>query len=280
MNIIEVKNLRFSYSKDEKDEVIKGIDLNIEHGEFISIIGRNGSGKSTLAGLLSALIMPDHGEIYINGINTKDESKNFDLRQTIGVIFQNPDNQLVSTIVEDDVAFALENLGVEPKEMENRIACALKSVDMLDYLKHSTHMLSGGQKQKIAIAGILAMNPSILVMDEPTAMLDPIGRKNLIETIKKLNEKENKTIILVTHHMSEAIYAKRIFVLNEGKKIIEGTPKEVFSNVEKIKKIGLDVPQPTELIHELNKYEFNLKCDILTVEECVNELTKIFKENK
>ncbi|WP_100065061.1 energy-coupling factor transporter ATPase [Miniphocaeibacter massiliensis] len=275
-NIIEIKNLKYNYdAEDEANSIkaLKGIDLNIKKGEFIAILGHNGCGKSTLAKLINAQMIPSEGDIIVNGLNTKDEKNIWEIRKTCGMVFQNPDNQLVATIVEEDVAFGPENLGVPMPELRERVDNALKTVDMYEYKMHSPALLSGGQKQRIAIAGILAMNPDCILLDEPTAMLDPNGRSEIVRTIKKLNE-EGKTIIHITHFMEEAVLADRVFVMNDGLVELEGTAKEVFSKVEKMKKLGLDVPQVTELAFKLNQSGFNIDNEVLTVNELVDEVWK------
>ena len=279
--IIQVENLRFSYEDAEtaeKKEVLKGVSLEVRRGEFFAVLGHNGSGKSTLAKHLNAILMPSDGRVLIDGMDTADESALYHIRQKVGMVFQNPDNQLVATIVEEDVAFAPENLGVAPEEIRTRVDESLKAVNMYQFLRHAPHMLSGGQKQRVAIAGVLAMRPDIIVMDEPTAMLDPSGRKEIIQTVKKLNQEHGMTVVLITHYMNEAAQADRVIVMNDGAAVMEGSPKEVFSQVERLKKIGLDVPQATELVYRLNKQGFGLRSDILTVDECVAALAAYWKE--
>ncbi len=272
--MIEMKDVTYEYTSDdeEKFQALKGVDLDIYKGEFLAILGHNGSGKSTLAKMMNALLLPTTGRVFVNGMDTRDESKVWDIRQTAGMVFQNPDNQLVATIVEEDVAFGPENQGVPPKEIRKRVDESLETVEMSKYKKHAPHLLSGGQKQRVAIAGILAMNPECIILDEPTAMLDPIGRKEVISTIKKLNKTENKTIVLITHYMDEAVEADRIIVMEDGNIVMDGTPRQIFSEVEKVKKIGLDVPQVTELAYELRQEGINVPKDILTVEELVEAL--------
>ncbi|WP_200796114.1 MULTISPECIES: energy-coupling factor transporter ATPase [Tissierellales] len=272
--MIEMKDVTYEYTSDdeEKFQALKGVDLDIYKGEFLAILGHNGSGKSTLAKMMNALLLPTTGRVFVNGMDTRDESKVWDIRQTAGMVFQNPDNQLVATIVEEDVAFGPENQGVPPKEIRKRVDESLETVEMSKYKKHAPHLLSGGQKQRVAIAGILAMNPECIILDEPTAMLDPIGRKEVISTVKKLNKTENKTIVLITHYMDEAVEADRIIVMEDGNIVMDGTPRQIFSEVEKVKKIGLDVPQVTELAYELRQEGINVPKDILTVEELVEAL--------
>lgn len=272
--MIKIEDVTYEYTSfnDEELLALKGVSLTINKGEFVVILGHNGSGKSTLAKMMNSLLVPTTGKVLVNGMDTRDESKLWDIRQTAGMVFQNPDNQLVATIVEEDVAFGPENQGVDPKEIRRRVDEALDIVEMGDYKKHAPHLLSGGQKQRVAIAGVLAMKPECIILDEPTAMLDPIGRKEVMNTIKKLNKEENKTIVLITHYMDEAVEADRIIVMEEGQIVMEGTPRQVFSQVDKIKGYGLDVPQVTELAYELRKEGIDVPSDILTVEELVEAL--------
>lgn len=273
--MIEVKDVCFVYpgnSENKSVTALSDINLHINKGEFVGIIGHNGSGKSTLSKLLNAIIFPTAGDVIINGLNPKDHEHLWDIRQTAGMVFQNPDNQLVATIVEEDVAFGPENLGVPSLEIRERVDRALATVDMQAYAHQKPHQLSGGQKQRIAIAGILAMEPECIIFDEPTAMLDPSGRREVMETIRKLNQEKNMTIIHITHYMSEIINADRIIVLDAGKIVMEGTPVEIFKNVSALKKIGLDVPQMTELAYELRKEGMNIKDSILSIDEMVDAL--------
>ncbi|HHX69951.1 MAG: energy-coupling factor transporter ATPase [Miniphocaeibacter sp.] len=275
-NIIEIKNVKFKYEAEDENDIVyalKGINMNIKRGEFIAILGHNGCGKSTLAKLINAQMIPNEGDIIVNGFNTKEEENIWDIRKTCGMVFQNPDNQIVATIVEEDVAFGPENLGIPMPELRERVDDALKTVDMYEYKMHSPALLSGGQKQRIAIAGILAMNPDCILLDEPTAMLDPNGRKEIINTITSLNN-SGKTIILITHFMEEAILADRIFVMNEGLVELEGEAKKVFSNVKKMKELGLDVPQVTELAYELKINGFNIENGVLNIDDLVSEICK------
>ncbi len=278
---IELKNVTFSYITEYDDETVKttalkSISLEINRGEFVAVLGHNGSGKSTLAKLLNAINLPESGKVYINGMDTTDDNNLFDIRKTVGMVFQNPDNQIVATVVEEDVAFALENIGVEPHEIRRRVDEALKTVGMYEYREHAPHKLSGGQKQRIAIAGVLAMKPECIVLDEPTAMLDPIGRREIMATITELN-KMGVTIVLITHYMDEAAKAKRVIVVDSGEIIMDDAPKKVFSQVEKLKSIGLDVPQVTELTHELIKEGIPLADDIIDEDECYEALYKLLK---
>lgn len=279
---IEIKNAVFSYVNDYenpplKNTVLKGVSLDISRGDFVAVLGHNGSGKSTLAKLLNAINLPESGDILIDGMNTKDEEHLYDIRRTVGMVFQNPDNQIVATVVEEDVAFALENIGVEPSEIRKRVDEALKTVGMYHYREHAPHKLSGGQKQRIAIAGVLAMQPACIVMDEPTAMLDPIGRREIMQTIKRLNE-AGVTIILITHYMEEAAQAKRVVVMDSGKIIADDVPKRVFSQAEKLKAVGLDVPDVTDLTHLLIAEGIKLPDDIISEDECVERLYNLLKK--
>src|SRR5699024_1370751 len=242
-----------SYIEDEMVAAVKNVSLDVKKGEFLVILGHNGSGKSTLAKMMNGLLMPTSGEVSVMGMNTKDEEKIWDIRQKAGIVFQNPDNQIVATIVEEDVAFGPENQGVPPKEIRRRVDESLAIVEMSDYKKHAPHLLSGGQKQRVAIAGILAMNPDCIILDEPTSMLDPIGRIEVMDTILKLNKEEDKTIVLITHYMDEAVLGDRVMLMSEGEIVMEGSPKEIFREVDKVKEYGLDVPQVTELAFELKK---------------------------
>ena len=273
--MIRFENVTYKYSTGggEKELVaVSNINLSVKKGEYLVILGHNGSGKSTLAKLMNGLLLPTEGNVYVNGMNTKEEDKIWEIREIAGMVFQNPDNQIVATIVEEDVAFGPENLGIPPEEIRERVDKALEIVEMTEYKKHAPHLLSGGQKQRVAIAGILAMKPECIILDEPTAMLDPVGRIEVINTLKKLNREEKKTIIHITHYMDEAVEADRLLIMEKGSIIMEGTPKEIFSQVDKVKELGLDVPQVTELAYELRKEGFNVPCDILTVEELVNAL--------
>lgn len=276
---INVSGLVFEYPGDEEGApgylVLKGLDMTIPAGQFVAVLGHNGSGKSTLAKHFNAILTPTGGDVIVCGINTKDEDRLFDIRQQVGMVFQNPDNQIVATIVEEDVAFALENLGVPPTEIRKRVDDALKEVDMYEYREHAPHQLSGGQKQRVAIAGILAMRPDFIVLDEPTAMLDPKGRSEVIRTIKELNKNFHTTVVLITHYMEEAVQADRVVVVDNGKILRDGTPKEVFSEVELLKSVGLDVPQVTELVYELRQEGIDLPQDILTEDECYEALKKL-----
>ncbi|MBR6792568.1 MAG: energy-coupling factor transporter ATPase [Ruminococcus sp.] len=281
--IIEIKGLRFAYQaegeKEKAPEVLKGIDLEIGEGEFVAVLGHNGSGKSTLAKHLNGILVPTEGKVYVGGIDTADEDKLFELRQCAGMVFQNPDNQIVSSIVEEDVAFGLENLGVPYEEMRQRVDEALKAVNMYDYRMHSPSQLSGGQKQRVAIAGIIAMRPKVIILDEPTAMLDPKGRKEVLSTIKQMNRKFGITIVLITHYMDEAAQCGRVVVMDKGRVVLDNKPEKVFSQVELLKKIGLDVPQVTELMWELKKEGFDVSDEIITEQDCISEIQRLFGVN-
>lgn len=272
--IIEIDGVEFSYeeTEDREDLALKGVDIKIEKGEFVVILGHNGSGKSTLAKLINGQHFPTKGDITIKGMNTKDDTKIWDIRSTCGMVFQNPDNQIITTVVEEEVAFGPENLGVPQEELRSRVDKCLEIVGMTEYKKHSPALLSGGQKQRIAIAGILAMNPECIVLDEPTAMLDPSGRKDIMDTIKFLNREHNKTIIHITHYMEEAISADRIIVMNSGEVVMEGSPREIFVQVDKMKALGLDVPQVTELAYLLNKDGFDVSKDVLSIDDMVKAI--------
>jgi len=270
-NIIEIKNVSFKYGEEE-NLAVKNINLNIKAGEFVSILGHNGSGKSTLAKLINSILLPFEGEVLVKGMNTKDKEKLWKIRSTAGMVFQNPDNQLVGTVVEEDVAFGPENQGVDPKLIRQIVDESLKKVDMYEFRKRPPHLLSGGQKQRIAIAGVLALNSDCIILDEPTAMLDPEGREEVMDTIKRLNKEQNKTIVLITHFMDEAVEADRVIIMDEGELKLDGEPRYVFSKVEEIKRYGLDVPQVTELSKELKKEGIKLSDNIIHIEELVSEL--------
>ena len=275
-NIIEVNGISFEYITEEsKFKAIEDLSLNVTQGEFVAIIGHNGSGKSTLSKNLNAILMPTQGDIVINGLNTKEEENLWDIRQSAGMVFQNPDNQIVATVVEEDVAFGPENLGIDPKEIRERVEESLKSVGMYELKERQPHLLSGGQKQRVAIAGIIAMKPKCIIFDEATAMLDPSGRKEVMKTIKKLNKEDNITVLHITHFMEEAVEADRVIVMEKGKKILEGTPRQVFSKIDKLREIGLDVPYMTELSNLLNKEGIDIDSDILTVDEMVMKLCQL-----
>ena len=285
--MIETKNLSFIYREEDmesgeikEEKVLKDINIEIEKGSFTAVLGHNGSGISTLAKHFNAILLPSGGKVYVKGMDTADENNIFNIRQSAGMVFQNPDNQMVAALVEDEVAFAPENLGVEPKEIRRRVDECLEIVNMTKYAQSSPSKLSGGQKQRVAIASVLAMNPEILILDEPTAMLDPKGRSEVIKTIKMLNEEKDITVVLITHYMDEAAQADRTVVIDDGEIVLDGTPKEVFKNVEKLKSLGLDVPQVTELAYELRKMGIEISDDVLTVDECFDEIIRILGETK
>lgn len=285
--MIETKNLSFIYREEDmesgeikEEKVLKDINIEIEKGSFTAVLGHNGSGKSTLAKHFNAILLPSGGKVYVKGMDTADENNIFNIRQSAGMVFQNPDNQMVAALVEDEVAFAPENLGVEPKEIRRRVDECLEIVNMTKYAQSSPSKLSGGQKQRVAIASVLAMNPEILILDEPTAMLDPKGRSEVIKTIKMLNEEKDITVVLITHYMDEAAQADRTVVIDDGEIVLDGTPKEVFKNVEKLKSLGLDVPQVTEFAYELRKMGIEISDDVLTVDECFDEIIRILGETK
>ena len=272
---IEVQKLKYEYggTDDSKEvKVFDGLDLTVEQGSFVAILGHNGCGKSTLAKHFNAILLPNGGKVMVYGLDTAQDKNLIPIRQTVGMVFQNPDNQIVSNVVEEDVAFAPENLGVEPTEIRRRVDEALKLVGMYEYREHAPHLLSGGQKQRIAVAGVIAMLPKCIVLDEPTAMLDPQGRKEVLETVHQLNRDSGVTVILITHHMSEAISADRVIVMTDGTILADGKPKEIFEQVELLKSAGLTVPETTELLYELNQTGAALSLQALSVEECAKEL--------
>ena len=272
-SVIKIENLHYTYPGDDV-ESLKGVSLEIERGSFVAVLGHNGSGKSTLAKHLNAILLPTEGKVLIDGIDTADENNLLKIRSTVGMVFQNPDNQIVANVVEDDVAFAPENLGVEPAEIRERVDNALKAVDMYEFRLHAPHLLSGGQKQRVAIAGVIAMQPEVIVLDEPTAMLDPKGRREVIDTVTKLCREKGITIVLITHHMSECIDADRLIVMSNGDVVADGTPQEVFSQVELMHSEGLAVPATTELIWQLNKKGFNLPLTALGIADCAEQIAK------
>lgn len=273
--MIKIKNVFFKYeNSEESNYVIEDLNFEVKEGEFVAVLGHNGSGKSTLAKLINGLIVPTSGEVTVDDMNTKKDDEIWNVRSRAGMVFQNPDNQLVATVVEEDVAFGPENLGVPTEEIQKRVDLSLEAVGMSDHRKSSPHMLSGGQKQRVAIAGILAMSPEYIILDEPTAMLDPIGRREVMDTIRKLNREQKKTIILITHYMDEAALSDRLVIMEDGKIILEGKPREVFSHVEKVKSIGLDVPQVTELAYELKMDGFDIDEKVLSVDELVGEICR------
>jgi len=278
--MLETKDLTFYYPAEEGREAtaaLRQVTLQIEKGSFVVVLGHNGSGKSTLAKHMNAILVPTEGRVLVNGIDTADEDRLIDIRRGVGMVFQNPDNQIVANVVEDDVAFAPENLGVAPEEIRERVDKALKHVGMYEYRIHAPHLLSGGQKQRVAIAGVLAMEPGIIVLDEPTAMLDPQGRNEVIETVTGLCREKGMTVVLITHHMYECIGADRLVVMSGGRIAADGKPAEVFSQVELMLREGLDVPETTKLIHELNKEGFNLPMEALDVKSCAEAIANSLK---
>lgn len=282
MGIIKAKKLSYEYTKyDEEGNIesvhraVDEVDLDVKRGDFIAILGHNGSGKSTLAKHLNAILLPTEGVLYVDGKDTRDEDELWNIRHTAGMVFQNPDNQIIGSVVEEDVGFGPENMGIPSKEIWERVEESLKAVGMWEYRTNSPNKLSGGQKQRVAIAGVVAMHPKCIVLDEPTAMLDPNGRKEVIRTVRALNEVEDVTVILITHYMEEVIYADKIIVMDDGKIVMQGTPREIFSQVETLKKYRLDVPQVTLLAHELKKAGLELPDGILSVKELVDELCRL-----
>ncbi len=279
MYYIDFRDVTFGYSEDDEsikreEYVLENLNLSIEKGDFVAVLGHNGCGKSTLAKLCNGINIPKYGQVFVDGIDTKDEDRINDIRQRVGMVFQNPDNQIVATIVEDDVAFGPENLGIEPEEIRKRVDEALKNVGMYDFRLSEPHKLSGGQKQRVAIAGIIAMKPQCIVLDEPTSMLDPRGRREVMETVKMLNKDFGITVVFITHYMDEAAKANRVIVMDEGKIILDGKPKEVFQHIDTLKRVGLDVPEATLLSHELIKEGIDMPKDILTIDELCAEITR------
>lgn len=284
MKMVKAKDLTYEYvrvletdhgTKEEKVAALKNVDIEINKGDFVAVLGHNGSGKSTFAKHINALVQPTGGTLWVDDMDTKNDELVWEIRQTAGMVFQNPDNQLVATVVEEDIAFGPENMGVEPKEIRKRVDEALATVRMSEYATHTPSKLSGGQKQRIAIAGVLAMKPKCIVLDEPTAMLDPVGRRDVMETIERLNREEGITMILITHYMDEAVRADKVFVIDDGDLVMQGTPKEIFSQVETLQKYGLDVPQVTEVAYLLRKEGVDLPADILTIEEMVGAICQL-----
>ncbi len=279
--IIRATDVTFAYLDNETEQkgipVLEGLSLSIRKGEMVALLGHNGCGKSTIAKHFNSILIPDAGDVVVDGINTKDEERVFDVRRRVGMVFQNPDNQLVATIVEEDVAFGLENIGVEPKEIRRRVDDALKAVGMYSFREHSPHQLSGGQKQRIAIAGVIAMRPDVIVLDEPTAMLDPRGRREVISTVRKLNREYGITVVLITHYMDEAAQCDRVVVMDGGKVLLDDTPRRVFSHVSVLKGVGLDVPQVTELFDQLSRAGINLPHDIIFENECADALAALLE---
>ena len=284
MKMVKTKDLTYEYvrvletdhgTKEEKVAALKNVNIEINKGDFVAVLGHNGSGKSTFAKHINALVQPTDGTLWVDDMDTKNDELVWEIRQTAGMVFQNPDNQLVATVVEEDIAFGPENMGVEPKEIRKRVDEALATVRMSEYATHTPSKLSGGQKQRIAIAGVLAMKPQGILLDEPTAMLDPVGRRDVMETIERLNREEGITMILITHYMDEAVRADKVFVIDDGDLVMQGTPKEIFSQVETLQKYGLDVPQVTEVAYLLRKEGVELPADILTIEEMVGVICQL-----
>lgn len=284
MKMVKAKDLTYEYVRvletdhgtvEEKVAALKNVNIEINKGDFVAVLGHNGSGKSTFAKHINALVQPTGGTLWVDDMDTKNDELVWEIRQTAGMVFQNPDNQLVATVVEEDIAFGPENMGVEPKEIRKRVDEALATVRMSEYATHTPSKLSGGQKQRIAIAGVLAMKPQCIVLDEPTAMLDPVGRRDVMETIERLNREEGITMILITHYMDEAVRADKVFVIDYGDLVMQGTPKEIFSQVETLQKYGLDVPQVTEVAYLLRKEGIDLPADILTIEEMVGAICQL-----
>lgn len=278
---IAVENLTYDYPGSEETpsvQVFEGLNLEIEEGSFVAVLGHNGCGKSTLAKHFNAILLPTGGSVHVYGLDTQDEALLLAIRQQVGMVFQNPDNQIVANVVEEDVAFAPENLGVPPAEIRARVDEALRLVGMFQYRTHAPHMLSGGQKQRIAIAGVIAMRPKCIVLDEPTAMLDPQGRKEVLATIRRLNREQHITVVLITHHMPEAVLADRVVIMSDGGILTDGTPKEVFTQVELLRAAGLTVPETTQLLYALNQDGYQLPLDALSVEECAQMLRDFLTE--
>ena len=265
--------MHYTYPGDQLESLC-GVSLGIEEGSFVAIVGHNGSGKSTLAKHMNAILVPDEGKVTVCGLDTSDQEKIIDVRRNVGMVFQNPDNQIVANVVEDDVAFAPENLGVEPSEIRRRVDYALRQVGMYEYSKHAPHLLSGGQKQRIAIAGVIAMHPKVIVLDEPTAMLDPIGRREVLSTVTQLCREHGMTVVLITHHMDECIGADRMIIMTDGSITADGTPAQLFAEPELMEKQGLDVPETVKLLYALNKKGWNLPLDALGIDECAEEIRK------
>ena len=270
--ILTAENLKFRYDNEQPVYALDGVSTSVKRGEFVAVLGANGCGKSTLAKHFNAILLPESGKVYVEGMDTSDDSKLYDIRQTVGMVFQNPDNQIIGNVVEEDVGFGPENLGVPTDEIWKRVEESLTATGMISYRAHSPNKLSGGQKQRVAIAGVMAMQPECIVLDEPTAMLDPNGRKEVLRAVRKLNEEKGVTVILITHYMEEVVFADRVFVMDSGRLVMQGTPREIFSEVEKLKELRLDVPQVTLLAYELRKNGVDLPEGILTIEELVNAL--------
>ena len=274
--IIRFEKVRYQYPEDEK-ESLRGVDLTIEEGSFTAVLGRNGSGKSTLAKHMNAILVPTEGKVLVGGVDTADENRLLEVRRQVGMVFQNPDNQIVANVVEDDVAFAPENLGVEPAEIRRRVDTALRQVGMYELRLHAPHLLSGGQKQRVAIAGVIAMEPKVVVLDEPTAMLDPQGRREVLSTVTRLCREKGMTVVLITHHMDECADADRLIVMSQGQIAADGKPAEIFAQVEQMRSLGLDVPETTGLLYELNQAGFDLPLDALHTEPCAEAIANALR---
>ena len=276
-SIIQTENLTFRYAAEEgaAPTVLDGVTLSVKPGEFVAVLGHNGSGKSTLAKHFNAILLPSGGKVYVDGLDTCDEDKLLDIRRQVGMVFQNPDNQIVASVVEEDVAFGPENLGVPSEEIRERVDSALAAVRMSEYVRHAPHLLSGGQKQRVAIAGVLAMRPRCIVLDEPTAMLDPVGRKEVMDTIRYLNREQNITVVLITHHMDEAAQAGRLVVMHDGHIVADDKPELVFQNVDGLRSLGLEVPEPVALLYELRQAGVDVPLTALTVDECAGILKEL-----
>ena len=282
MDMIETKALEFAYPAEEGEKpvlALRGVDMTIEKGSFVVVLGHNGSGKSTFAKSLNAILLPCGGKVYVEGMDTQDEACLLEIRRRVGMVFQNPDNQIVANVVEEDVAFAPENLGVASEEIRRRVDDALAAVDMAAFMTHAPHLLSGGQKQRIAIAGVIAMEPECIVLDEATAMLDPIGRQEVLSAVHKLNREKGITVVLITHHMNEAEEADRVIVMDDGRIALDGTPKEVFTQVEPLRTMGLTVPDTVDLLDRLRKDGLDVPLDALTVDECAAAITAALVKN-
>ena len=275
--IIQTENLTFRYTTEEgvAPTVLDGVSLSVRPGEFVAVLGHNGSGKSTLAKHFNAILLPSGGKVYVDGLDTCDEEKLLDIRRRVGMVFQNPDNQIVASVVEEDVAFGPENLGVPSAEIRKLVDAALETVGMADYARHAPHLLSGGQKQRVAIAGVLAMRPRCIVLDEPTAMLDPVGRKEVLDTIRRLNREQNITVVLITHHMDEAAQAGRLIVMHDGHIVADDKPELVFQNVDGLRSLGLEVPEPVALLYELRQAGVDVPLTALTVDQCAQVLKEL-----
>ena len=273
--ILTAENLKFRYDAEQPVYALDGVSVQVKRGEFVAVLGANGCGKSTLAKHFNAILLPESGKVYVEGMDTADEEKLYDIRQTVGMVFQNPDNQIVATVVEEDVAFALENLGVPQEEMRRRVDDSMKMAGIYEYRERAPHNLSGGQKQRVAIAGVIAMQPRCIVLDEPTAMLDPIGRSEVLRTIRDLNRKKGVTVVLITHHMDEAAQADRLVVMTKGRVIADGPPRQVFQDVEGLRSVGLTVPDTTQLLWELRQEGLDVPLDALSDEECAQALCQL-----